>query len=97
MASHLPNIRDLEAARYKPLENALRVVLSGSRFHLLDVFRPIPSQRILGHICIIEIYVRVVGADAFGISTYFVKKLCTGLLEELILCRSLPGDIWLVH
>jgi hypothetical protein len=67
------NFGNFESARYKVLENTLRIVLLRSGLHLLHVLYTVAGQRVLGDVCVIEVQVRVVGTDAYSIGTYPVN------------------------
>lgn len=94
---HLGDLGDLEAAGHELLEDTEGVILLSSSLHLLDVGGAVAAKRILGDVGIVEVQVRVVGADALRVGADAVDEVGTGLLEESILVGTLPRDIRLVH
>lgn len=93
----LLDLKNLEAAGHQRLEDTRGIVLGSCFLEEPHILGPVALERVLVLERVIEVDELVVLADTLGVRRELGHERLAGLMEELVLLDSVPGEVELVH
>lgn len=86
-------LADFEPSRDLRLEDSIRIIPLSHLADELDILIPVPSERVLRDVCVVQVDVLVVLANALGVFIQLSHGFSAEPLEERVIGRVVPGVV----